>query len=430
MARKKRELTRVSAAGRPKWRTMRHGKLYHFRGTYEEALAQWQTKLRELEQDDAKPAYITGCLEKMQRWFRANGMPDEANEIDPSGDKLQWQGIPQESRAVWLERFRAMEQPQGNTPTVGQAVDMFLARQQARMTAGKMTAGYFSMLQRCVEHFAEHLGKRAIVTGINGHNLEAYHTALLQKIGTDWTPEYADCFMSSAKTFIRWAWRGELIDSLPRNIDSQDITIECPPKKLKVFTIDEITTLLGNCSDRTRCYLLLMLNCGMTQKDISDLRPDEVNWTTGRITRKRSKTNKSESTPEVSYPLWASTFTLVKKFGLHTGDRVFLNENGKPLKTERIDNGKLNKIDNIATSYARLLRKLKNREENPVKISKSLKIFRKTSPSIMQRNPAYAHCARHFLGHSPRGVTDKNYVTPDQGVFDSAVKWIGQELGQ
>jgi len=62
---------------------------------------------------------------------------------------------------------------------------------------------------------------------------------------------------------------------------------------------------------RTRLYILLMLNTGCTQVDISELKQSEVDWQRGRITRKRSKTAKHESAPVVEYPLWQETFVLI-----------------------------------------------------------------------------------------------------------------------
>ena len=49
MGRKKRlELTRVQAEGQPKWRKIHHGKIYTFRGKYEDAVAAWHRTLVEL----------------------------------------------------------------------------------------------------------------------------------------------------------------------------------------------------------------------------------------------------------------------------------------------------------------------------------------------------------------------------------------------
>ncbi len=65
-----------------------------------------------------------------------------------------------------------------------------------------------------------------------------------------------------------------------------------------------------------------MLNCEMYQGDLSDLKPSEVDWTNGTITRKRSKEKNQENAPVVTYKLWENTFALLKTYGSQQGDRV------------------------------------------------------------------------------------------------------------
>lgn len=226
------------------------------------------------------------------------------------------------------------------------------------------------------------------------------------------------------KSFVTWCWETELIDNLPRNIKSKTLSIAIQPKKLKTFTNEEIRTLLSYANERTRLYFLLMLNTSMSQKDLSDLAQEEVDWERGRIIRKRSKTKDAEGVPTVEYVLWPETLELLRKFADKKGERVLVNQDGGQLKTEELRNGRLNKIDNIATSYHRLLVKLR---ANGIKISKSLKIFRKTSPSRLTANKDYANCATWFLGHSPRGVAAKHYLALTQETFDGGVLWLREE---
>ncbi len=70
-----------------------------------------------------------------------------------------------------------------------------------------------------------------------------------------------------------------------------------PPAKIETFTAEEVRGLLAACdgfSERTKLYLLLMLNCGMYQNDIAELHADEVNWSKGTLTRARSKTRERQ----------------------------------------------------------------------------------------------------------------------------------------
>ena len=54
-----------------------------------------------------------------------------------------------------------------------------------------------------------------------------------------------------------------------------------------------------------------MLNCGMYQNDIAELRNEEVNWTRRHDHRRRSKTRERNG-PVVTYKLWPETFALLR----------------------------------------------------------------------------------------------------------------------
>ena len=49
-----------------------------------------------------------------------------------------------------------------------------------------------------------------------------------------------------------------------------------PTREVEVFSLDEARALMEKARDQVRLLILLALNCGMTQVDISDLRPEEV----------------------------------------------------------------------------------------------------------------------------------------------------------
>jgi integrase len=112
--------------------------------------------------------------------------------------------------------------------------------------------------------------------------------------------------MMTAKQFISRLAELRLIP-LPGNIRSRRFRFNhSAPSKIETFTVEEVHTLLKTCegfSDRTKLYLLLMLNCGMYQNDIAELQQDEVNWKAGTLTRARSKTRERHG-PVVTYKLW------------------------------------------------------------------------------------------------------------------------------
>ena len=165
-----------------------------------------------------------------------------------------------------------------------------------------------------------------------------------------------------------------------------------------------------------------MLNTGSTQKDLSDLLPTEVDWKKGTITRKRSKTAKHKGVPTVTYVLWKETFRLLQQERSTDAATVLVNNEGGPLKVERIDDeGKLKKIDNVASAFARLKRK------NGIK--KPLKYFRKTSATLLKSNKDYRGLDVLFLGHAPATVAERHYTQTPQQLLNEALAWLGQQYG-
>jgi len=94
--------------------------------------------------------------------------------------------------------------------------------------------------------------------------------------------------LRAVKALLLWAYDSELIDNLPRFIKKyNDITL--PKPKPEFFTVKETQILYNDASPRMRLWILLGLNCGYTQTDISSLEPDMVDWECGIIARNREK---------------------------------------------------------------------------------------------------------------------------------------------
>jgi integrase len=166
-----------------------------------------------------------------------------------------------------------------------------------------------------------------------------------------------------------------------------------------------------------------MLNCGMTQKDISDLHVGEVDWAEGRIIRKRSKTADFDSVPEVNYLLWPETLRLLgQERAADSQDCVLLNSAGARLWFESLDErGKYQKNDNIKNAFDRLRKK--------VGINKPLKSLKKTSATMLRNESRFQGTYAHFLGHAPQSIADKHYTQPSQELLDQAIQWLGIEFG-
>jgi len=420
-----------------KYRTKYNGVYRWYRAeSKQEALTMFHKDIA--AEKEEQPDYFRRRWELVRDWYSTEGQLDDAKRVsvqlrssDDAALKLQWMGMSAEGRVVWADRLTAKPRPT-KSKTVRAAVDMFLVRQRAKVSGGKISAGRYDLLKRCTNHFAEFMGANSHTDRIDGALLEAYNSHIIELISEGWSCDYGDLYMSVARQFVRWAYRTELLDDLPRNIDSPELAIVKSKKEVKFFDKDkEIKPLLANCTPRMKLNLLLMLNCGMTQKDLSDLHPNEVDWKKGTITRRRSKTRKEgDSVPTVTYPLWKETFALLQKFGRRSGDHALLNADGKPLRVEelRLRDGEqqLTKIDNMAVGFRRLKKKL---AKKGIKITKSLKVFRATSNSVLKNSKDFAHYAVHFLGQSPRGINESNYTAVFTKSFADAVNWLGTYYG-
>ena len=165
-----------------------------------------------------------------------------------------------------------------------------------------------------------------------------------------------------------------------------------------------------------------MLNCGMTQVDIADLQPREVDWIEGRIKRKRSKTDDHDHVPTVDYALWPRTRQLLEQFGHRAADRVLLTASNRPwLRDELLPDGKRSKVDAIKSNYVHLQRK--------TGISHPMKLLRKTSATMIESHELFGRYTGHFLGHAASSLAERHYAAPSNELFDKIVHWLGDQFG-
>ena len=357
--------------------------------------------------------------------------PSQTPPVDLSPIKpfLDWQdGSPRRiEKEIWRDRLEVQEMKAASDDQSLRAyVDRYLKDKEHQAAAGEVTVGRHYALKLHLTHFQDWLGKDTAVGEIDGGSLMRYHADLLEKVAkAKWGRTTANHYLTSVKSFVRWLWQIEAIATLPRVLDgrSSALTISKSSPKIVTFTMDEIKSLLESASDRTKLFILLMLNCSYTQKDISDLQVSEVDWNEGRIVRKRSKTADCENVPTVNYFLWPETFRLLQQErALDSEDLVLRNNNGNPIWSEEITKeGKYKKNDNIKNAFDRLRKELS--------IAKPLKSLKKTSASLLRDNEKFSALASLFLGHAPQSMSDRHYTQVPQRLLDQAVTWLGQEYG-
>lgn len=307
------------------------------------------------------------------------------------------------------------------TGTVAARVDDYLARRRAEAESGQIKTTTYMAIRDRLPHLKNYCGETD-ASKIDERTLSGYHQHLLARVGDEeLSPQYAAHLLSSAKTFVRHLWRERVLEHLPRNLDVLRITVAA--REIPTFDLAELAKILDFASERTRLYLMLMMNCGMYQSDIASLKPSQIDWTGGRITRKRTKSEAQQNAPKVSYLLWDETFRLLKAHGKQDGPLALTNENGAPLYRRPVNgDGSVGLTDNIKKAYERVCKKLKFR-------TTPLMHLRKTSPSLLEKHDSFGRYAQYFLGQAPQGVTERRYARPNPDQFDRAVRWLGLQYG-
>jgi integrase len=305
--------------------------------------------------------------------------------------------------------------------------ERWISTQQALVAAGNMTPEQADNRRICLEHFTSWCGPISI-DQIDAQRIEEFFSWCFKKLEArrndpnhknGWSPEYAKKVFATARSFIGYLCESDLI-ATPKNLQSKRHKFGTVATAIKTWTVEEAQHVISEAPGKLKLALMLMLNTGMTQVDVSDLLDTEVNWTEGTITRKRSKTRDQKDVPVVCYKLWPFTFQLLQQY--RSGqERVLLTESSKPYVRAELIDGKLVKSDNIRSNFAHLQKRLK--------FKKSLKLLRKTAATMLESHPVYGRYTSHFLGHSPRSIKDKHYAAPSQELFDEAIAWLGQQFG-
>jgi integrase len=390
-----------------------------------EELTSFIQRIKQLGEDD--PPDVAPETMRWLRWMIERGF-----ELPDDLEVWELEHLIEGRLYNHLERASGSAEPVPDDRTVGGQADRWLSAQRARADSGQISPGGYENLRLSITYLRDWLGGELPVEKIDEKRIDAYYPHLLEKVSErvhdktgkeGWSRDHASKTFRVAKAFIHWLWERDLI-KLPRNLESKAFRFGKSPKSVPTMTVAEFRSLFENATGQLRLHLLLMANAGFTQTDIAELRDDEVDWSGGRIVRKRSKTRDHEDVPTVDYKMWPATLELLRQYR-SGGELVLLTESGNLWAYEVMLDGKMKSTDNIASNYTHLKRKLKGRGI----VAKPLKLIRKTSASLLGSHEVYGRFATHFLGHSPRSIADKHYVRPDQNLFDEAVAWLGKQYG-
>jgi hypothetical protein len=311
--------------------------------------------------------------------------------------------------------------------TIGAQLDRYLAEKKDKSDKGIIKVGTYGIIFERLRNFREWAGQTTPLDSINRDWWEKWYSFCAGKMAerdrdedAGWSGDYACGIFNAAKAFVNWLWESGVIESLPRSFNKKGAyKFERPEPVKQRFEQSEIELILKEAPGQLRLHLLLMLNCGMTQKDISDLRQTQILLKNGKgyIVRRRSKTERNKKTPRVRYLLWGVTLRELLKWRSTDPTYALLNRHGKPWVREWIrEDKRRGKADGIRSNFKHLQRRLK--------ITKSLRVFRKTSATRLNKSDRHSRLVYLFLGHRAPDIARRHYAdAPD---LSKAIRWLGK----
>lgn len=378
-----------------------------------------ETKLQPLSERDFFQNVVFGVpgheewLDKLVRQIGLVKPVDGTGPVVPTDGIFDAQIDAKAQAEVWRDRLAQAARKAAQVDTVAEHVKAFLDSREVQVNAGKLSAARLVALRVHLKKFQEWIGGTTSVKEIDGPTLIKYKA----HVDAACESRTAGHRLEAVKTWVKWLWATEAIQTLPRAFESGELKVSKSAPEIKVFTIDQVKVLLAKASPRTKLYCLLALNTGCYQVDLSDLNRSEIDLKAGTITRRRSKTRKHRSPPRVTYKLWPQTLELLKQEMAAEGERALVGENGRPLVVQAAD-GK--KTDAVRSAFNRLLKK--------TGLKGSFKLFRKTSASLLADSqwPDVRHL---FLGLAAGNIADEHYAKAALGRLAKALVWLAKQYG-
>lgn len=322
--------------------------------------------------------------------------------------------------AKWQDRLKRLRKA-SHTKRLPQTVrfwaDRLIAFKEKQAGADQAAARTPASAKQKLNLFLSFVGEDAHVKTLTGSKWEEFYFHLIEKKYAEST---ATGYRNAAKELIKMCWRNDecQLDVLPKNLDDPMLRIvasgnDDEPKDY-IWTREEFEAALKHLSDKWKCFLLLMLNCGYTQADLEELK--HHHYKNGRIVRKRTKT-KRKNPPVVSYKLWQRTIDAIERVKEQEGDHLLTTERGARISTPV--------YDNLTRDW---MRKRQTIEQLP---NKELKGLRKTGATTIKQHPHLGWIRKLYLGQVG-DVTDKHYDAKDGRAYqplDDAIKYLGEQFG-
>lgn len=323
--------------------------------------------------------------------------------------------------AIWKERL-AKTQSAPEDVAQQKSLKTRIGSYLAKRRPSGITATHYENIRRRLEYLQRVLGPGIDASTITGRHLDDLHQALLKDCESKrFSRNYAADVMKTIKTFVRWLHEVEILPHLPRNLTSKSLRIDRETPIIEAYSIEQVQQYFVDATPQLQLYMLLALNCGMTQIDISDLKPESVNWALGTLTRKRGKTANSARVPTVTYKLWTRTVSLLKQLRSEGTDPLLVTAKGETLCGQGYRDDQFVRRDAVGDAF--------EWHRKRQKLSGNFRMFKKTSASLLRDHPEFNGIEPVFLDHAPRSISDKHYAKVPETLLARGLDWLEAAYG-
>jgi len=325
----------------------------------------------------------------------------------------------------WRERLRV-----GSRPTRRRLTDyvkLFLETKLAQVKGGvRKPKTYGDLLDR-FKTFQQFVGTNTLDT-LDETLVRRYYNHLISLDSRSGIRKRN--LFNTFRALVRWLHSEGYLEKMPRNLTVQWEFVEHlrdghrQALADKLYTKDDVKSMLASLGPRGRACVLLGLNSGFTEVDIAVLRKSEVNLAEGRITYSRTKTIRVKNAPIVSYKLWNMTIEALRAVESQSEDLWFTTRDGQPLKTSKV-------IEDRYVEWSLVAQRWKDWQKSGKVPNKPFKMLRKTGATIIG-DSEYRPWVELYLADVPTSIAGRHYDIKSGKVIaelDKAIIYLGQQLG-
>ena len=263
-------------------------------------------------------------------------------------DPKDWRAMAQAALDKYLEQkddLHAGRKPREEKEgfTIADLCDHFLNWKDQLLRSGELSPRTRLDCKYATDLIIDHFGKTRLASDVRMEDF----AALRDKLAKRWGPVRLGNVVQQVRSVFKFAFDSEHIDTPMRfgprfkKPSKKTLRLERARRGKKLFTKEEINSMLGAAGDQLRAMILLAINAGFGNADCANLRLDNVDLERGWLDFPRPKTG-----VERRAPLWPETVAAIRRVlemkreakDAADKDKVFITKYGQSWAKDIADN--------------------------------------------------------------------------------------------